>query len=186
MHSFLVIFSFLLLSYFCVKRCILFCHILGIILKFEESQIFQIVCHQKKSQGNWIQHDSSIKASSFNIYLHYEQTNKEQTKKVYVLTISCVNFIEPLSNPNITTVQKLIAAVTSSDVVSDFLVLIYCRQAAHRRATKLLMPTPQGRRPLPIPSGREGLIYDIRCYRDRASRRGEASRRECVYGVWWG
>ena len=39
---------------------------------------------------------------------------------------------------------------------------IYCRQAALRRATKLLMPTPQGRRPLPIPSGREGLIYDIR------------------------
>ena len=40
--------------------------------------------------------------------------------------------------------------------------MIYCRQAALRRATKLLMPTPQGRRPLPIPSGREGLIYDIR------------------------
>jgi hypothetical protein len=40
-----------------------------------------------------------------------------------VLTKACVNFTEPLSNPNITTVQKLIAPVTSSDVVSDFLVL---------------------------------------------------------------
>jgi hypothetical protein len=36
-------------------------------------------------------------------------------------------------------------------------IMIYCCQAAPRRATKLLMPTPQGRRPLPIPSGREGL-----------------------------
>ncbi len=45
-------------------------------------------------------------------------------------------------------------------------ILFFCRQTALRRATnlKLLMPTPwpQGRRPLPIPSGREGLIYDIR------------------------
>jgi hypothetical protein len=67
----------------------------------------------------------------------------------------------------------------------DTKAIIYCRQAAPHRATKLLMPTPQGRRPLPIPSRREGLIYDIRCVIEQslASRRGEASRRECVYGV---
>ena len=41
-------------------------------------------------------------------------------------------------------------------------IIIYCRQAALRRATKLLMPTPQGRRPLPIPSGREGYQMGLR------------------------
>jgi hypothetical protein len=35
--------------------------------------------------------------------------------------------------------------------------------AASHEATKLLQPTPQVCRPPPFPSGREGLIYGIRC-----------------------
>ncbi len=52
-------------------------------------------------------------------------------------------------------------AINCTKIKNNSIDMIYCRQAALRRATKLLMPTPQGRRPLPIPSGREGLIYDI-------------------------
>ena len=41
--------------------------------------------------------------------------------------------------------------------------LLSLHPATSREATKQLQPTPQVCRPPPIPSGRRGLIYGIRC-----------------------
>ena len=42
-------------------------------------------------------------------------------------------------------------------------IILSLHPATSREATKQLQPTPQVCRPPPIPSGRRGLIYGIRC-----------------------